>query len=184
MSTPRPRAANYVYRPPAWKVAEHWFNQGEFVVDLGEPACFACRWRDERAPLHPSVSVSDAWIRSKLERAHLVPHALGGSDTDPSNYVMLCQPCHKVAPDWRDPEVMLRWVRGRRHYLLARVDEAMAAWDLLWPGRPLTADLLANVDRAALGALLRAKAGGHQNQLKLSTVVAALGELTSTNSRP
>lgn len=165
--------------PPAWKIARYWFQQGEFAIAPGEPACFACRWRDDRAPVYPSVSVADAWTRSKLERAHLVPHVLGGSDSDVSNYVMLCPPCHKAAPDWLDPRVMLRWVRGQKHYLVVKAEEAMAAWATLWPDRPLTADLIEGVDRAALATLLLQKAGTHAHRLKPTTVIAALGELTA-----
>lgn len=165
--------------PPAWKIARYWFRQREFEVDPGQPACFACRWRDDRAPVYPSVSVADAWTRSKLERAHLVPHVLGGSDNDVSNYVMLCQPCHKAAPDWLDPRVMLRWVRGQKHYLAVRAEEAIAAWATLWPDRPLTAALIKGADRTALSTLLQQKAGTHAHRLKPTTVIAALGELTA-----
>ncbi|MEU8186030.1 HNH endonuclease [Micromonospora carbonacea] len=175
MTSPQVRAPQPAYRPPAWKIAEHWFDQGEFVIDLGEPACFACKWRDDRAPLHPSVSISDAWIRSKLERAHLVPHALGGSDYDLSNFVMLCQSCHKAAPDWRDPGVMLRWVRNRKHYLVVRYEEIVTTWESLWPGRPMPNPEA--IDRAALSALLIKNAGTHAHRLKASTIVAALGQL-------
>lgn len=46
-----------------------------------------------------------------LERAHLVPRSLGGSD-DASNLVLLCRSCHRKAPNTDDAAYMLEWVYG------------------------------------------------------------------------
>jgi 5-methylcytosine-specific restriction endonuclease McrA len=41
--------------------------------------------------------------KSALQRCHIVPDALGGSDT-PSNFVLLCGRCHREAPNVADAE--------------------------------------------------------------------------------
>jgi hypothetical protein len=51
--------------------------------------------------------------RRKLEKAHIVPHALGGS-MEPANLVLLCSECHRRAPDVTDPAAMLEWIWANR----------------------------------------------------------------------
>lgn len=51
----------------------------------------------------------------RLERCHIVPHMLGGSDTDPSNMFLLCHQCHEESPDTSNPSAFLRWVYVKRH---------------------------------------------------------------------
>ncbi|MDQ6878311.1 MAG: hypothetical protein M3082_11615 [Candidatus Dormibacteraeota bacterium] len=51
---------------------------------------------------------------NKPERAHVVAHGLDGSDTDPTNYVLLCGPCHEQAPSVDDPTVMWDWIEQQQ----------------------------------------------------------------------
>lgn len=44
--------------------------------------------------------------RANLDRAHLVPHALGGTD-DPTNLVLLCEDCHHWGPNFIDRRFMI-----------------------------------------------------------------------------
>lgn len=46
-----------------------------------------------------------------LERAHIVPAALGGKD-EPQNLVLLCKRCHADGPNVADPEIIWDWIRG------------------------------------------------------------------------
>ena len=48
-----------------------------------------------------------------LERCHIVPHTLGGTD-EPSNIVLLCKRCHREGPNVTDPEIMWDWIRAYR----------------------------------------------------------------------
>lgn len=114
-------------RPPpphAYDIAQHW-SRGEFAaeIDWGEPACFACGWFSADAPAYPDVTCRQAWERSGLERAHIVPHALNGPN-DVDNYLMLCPPCHRDAPDWDEPSVMIGWAKQRPAYLRLQMDRA------------------------------------------------------------
>ena len=49
--------------------------------------------------------------KKNLERAHIVPHAMGGKD-EPSNLVLLCKRCHADGPNVDDPEIMWDWIRA------------------------------------------------------------------------
>lgn len=96
-------------------------NAIDVVVDWHEPECWACRkFIDGIYDLKTYDKMTDAqiWgsgvVRSYLERCHIVPHALGGSDTDPSNYFLLCKKCHEEAPDTADRKNFLRWVYKKR----------------------------------------------------------------------
>lgn len=108
--------------PERHLIARYWLSPegraripGEvnsFVCDLGEPSCFACGWYLESAPCYPDVPIPRAWDEARLERAHLVPRALGGLEA-PDNLVLICQVCHQNAPNVRDAEVMLGWMVRR-----------------------------------------------------------------------
>ena len=47
----------------------------------------------------------------KLERCHIIPHALGGKDS-PENLVLLCARCHAEGPNVGDPEIMWDWIKA------------------------------------------------------------------------
>ena len=47
----------------------------------------------------------------RLERAHIVPYALGGKD-EPKNFVLLCSRCHKEGPNITNPQVMWDWLKA------------------------------------------------------------------------
>lgn len=49
--------------------------------------------------------------RRKLQRCHVVPRSLGGSE-QASNLVLLCGQCHAEAPNVADPEFMWIWLRA------------------------------------------------------------------------
>ena len=45
----------------------------------------------------------------KLDRCHIVPASRGG-DESVSNMVLLCHPCHELAPNVKDPRFMWLWI--------------------------------------------------------------------------
>lgn len=93
-------------------------------MDCGEPSCFACGWMAADPDDDPVLW--DVWDRASLERCHLVPHALGGTD-EPANLVLLCGRCHAEAPDVGDPRYMLRWIAVREYWGRAFVRELDSA---------------------------------------------------------
>ena len=94
-------------------------HSGWSIVDWGEPSCWGC----DRATVSsdqmcqdPDMSLKDIanlWNLSGAERCHIIPKAMGGSNT-PENLFLLCHECHEKAPDTTNPEVFFKWVEHRR----------------------------------------------------------------------
>jgi hypothetical protein len=103
-------------RPAKWTVVQYWAGEpiGHEVfaphLDVAIPCCFACGWFSERWT--QGRSSRKAWERATLERAHIVPAGLGGSNAA-SNIILLCPPCHRDSPDWPDPWEMAVWISHR-----------------------------------------------------------------------
>ena len=79
-------------------------------LDLGEPTCFACG-ESFHAKFDGRRGFA-GWKDAPLERAHIMPRALGGSDNDPSNRVMLCESCHPQNPHTNDRDVYMMWLHS------------------------------------------------------------------------
>lgn len=96
----------------------------DVVTDYGEPCCWSCGKPVDLAKsktydeLLTNNQLSKIYglqkVRSSLQRCHIVPHALGGSDEDPSNLFLMCSECHKESPDTENPRNFLRWVYKKR----------------------------------------------------------------------
>lgn len=101
--------------PTKWQLAQHWCASSQRKVfapmleALDAPSCFACGWFSER---WEKATPKSSWERALLERAHIVPASLGGSD-DAANVILLCGPCHRESPDWYEPDCMARWIAER-----------------------------------------------------------------------
>jgi hypothetical protein len=97
------------------QIAEYWrtiqpYSELDlnFNWDDNEFVCWNCgddksRKRDANKP-NP---------KARLERCHIIPHALGGKD-EPSNYVLLCAECHIAAPDHTNPKYMWEWILSNK----------------------------------------------------------------------
>lgn len=115
--------------PTKWQLAQHWHasvdqaTYAPLLEDLAAPSCFACGWHSEH---WAKATPKSSWERARLERAHIVPRSLGGSD-DASNIILLCNPCHRDSPDWHDPQEMARWIAGRPDRASKEVEE-FADW--------------------------------------------------------
>lgn len=87
-------------------------------IDLGDPCCWACGgfwWgRYDPGPGSRSDDLGKIWDAAKpLERCHIVPRSLGGSD-EPENLFLLCLECHDRAPNTTSREAFLQWVKSQR----------------------------------------------------------------------
>jgi hypothetical protein len=104
--------------PGKWALAQHWAALPDtdrsifapYLEDLSHPCCFACGWFSERWTEGRSPKAS--WERALLERAHITPAGLGGTD-QADNIILLCTPCHHESPDWHDPWEMATWIARR-----------------------------------------------------------------------
>ena len=101
--------------PATVPVVEYWT----------EPCCWACGKRVYGLSEYKSYESNligsrirmlydYAKTRRVLERCHIVPHALGGSDEDPANMFLLCHDCHLESPDNANEKYFLRWVYKMR----------------------------------------------------------------------
>lgn len=96
------------------------------MLDPGEPCCWACgRYAvtdDELESFDndPSVTHDNYFkklyslpkLKSRLNRCHVVPNALGGADS-PENLFLMCEECHALSPDTVNRAAFFRWVYDR-----------------------------------------------------------------------
>ena len=100
------------------------------VIDWGEPQCFACGSMIYGfGDIRDDIELKTLWNLNKpfshMQRCHIVPKALGGSDS-PSNLFMLCKECHHDSPDTIYPKAFFRWVYQRRtHSIMDEVREQL-----------------------------------------------------------
>ena len=78
------------------KIFEYWLEQNEFDIwSYDKPSCFICG------------------ATHSLERCHIIPKALGGSDAC-SNIVLLCGKHHRNAPNIAIPNIMIDYIKNER----------------------------------------------------------------------
>ncbi|MET7975702.1 endonuclease domain-containing protein [Streptomyces mirabilis] len=86
-------------RPTKWAIVQYWASTPDDAgrnifaphFSLDEPCCFTCGWFSER--WKGGRSIKKAWERARLERAHITPAGVGGSD-EADNIILMCTPCH------------------------------------------------------------------------------------------
>jgi hypothetical protein len=102
-------------KPSRFAIARYWAeHEHRFVIDLGEPSCFACGYWNER--WDDRKTASERWNRARLERAHIIADSIGGS-CEISNFLLLCRKCHQEAPMTNSRDLMLAWARNREAYI-------------------------------------------------------------------
>lgn len=95
------------------------------IVDKGEARCWACGKHidvNSTKAYKEAIDTADftriyaiSKVKSSLNRCHIIPHMLGGSDDDPGNYLLMCLRCHEESPDTDNPKLMFRWLYNKRH---------------------------------------------------------------------
>lgn len=112
--------------PSKMAIAQYWIqwemdrreNPPFGFFDWGEPACMRCGYWDESwDDIEPSEKHPyRRWNFAALERCHVVPRYLGGSD-EVSNLVLMCHPCHARQPDSQDPGVTFEYMLHSTPYM-------------------------------------------------------------------
>jgi hypothetical protein len=101
--------------PSVRSITEYWQREWpSFVDDPEDPSCFACK-------VFPG---DDDWPR--LQRCHIVAHSAGGS-SQPSNFLILCEDCHRAAPMTTDRTLLVQWVHERPSWLQIWMEMALEA---------------------------------------------------------
>jgi HNH endonuclease len=102
------------------QVFEHWKERLPglgFFIDWGEPGCWACGFhygakydiKRSHAPWH---EVLLCWGKIPLQRCHITPRSLGGTD-DVANLFLMCHECHDQMPNTSIPEIFFEWARAQ-----------------------------------------------------------------------
>lgn len=156
-------------RPTKWAIAQHWDStpggDGRDIFaphfSLDGPCCFTCGWYSER--WKEGRSIKKAWERARLERAHITPAGLDGSD-EADNIILMCAPCHEESPDWFSPWEMAIWISKRADRPSAEVEhvnEWIDAINDVPPFREMLGEMATREDGAevVLAAMRRSLAG-------------------------
>jgi 5-methylcytosine-specific restriction endonuclease McrA len=113
------------------KNSQDLFEKTGFLIDWGEPTCWACDiwWDTKYDVINPKATWDEcckAWEKAPLQRCHIVPRSLGGSD-EPSNFLLMCAECHDLAPDTIYPEMLFKWARSQCHAtrLMKKLQQAL-----------------------------------------------------------
>ena len=99
--------------PSCQQIFDFWVNQETCPWNgfLDEPACFACGFfKDEESKTTGWTTWTKAG-KNGLERCHIIPHSLGGSNTV-DNFVLLCKKCHELSPDIGDSQFLFDWMKN------------------------------------------------------------------------
>lgn len=96
----------------------------EVITDWGEPCCWACGKQIDLSRYKGYADDLDGCrfnkiygyraVRTHLERCHIIPHSIGGSDEFEGNYFLLCKKCHAQSPDTANPQNFFRWVYRKK----------------------------------------------------------------------
>jgi hypothetical protein len=93
-------------------------TNGKAKIPPETDRCWCCGCL-ENHPWYKNVGV--------IERCHIVPKSLGGSN-DPLNLVLLCSQCHKKSPDTNLPEIMFDWFESEHDKRNMRAEKTTEAF--------------------------------------------------------
>jgi hypothetical protein len=106
--------------PPKSQVFDHWRDRLPklgILIDWGEPGCWACGFHydskyDIKRPDASWEQILKCWDKIPLQRCHVVPGSLGGTN-EVGNLFLMCRECHDLAPNSNIPEVFFKWARAQ-----------------------------------------------------------------------
>lgn len=164
------------------------------IEDFGEPSCWCC---NKPVNLYTMKGYDNAlekndfrtiWnyakVSKKLERAHIIPHALNGSSS-PDNFFLLCASCHSKSPDFIEAKMFYKYIYKNRTNPNLRWPNNCASLDVI-PDYKLASvtDLIeqicieSNITPLELNSILtkdilvkaQEKINTHGNKLAISTI--------------
>ena len=106
--------------PSKGQIFEYWrkhlCSMG-FLIDWGEPSCWACgfHYQDKYDIKNPDArwdKILNCWENIPLQRCHIIPRSLGGTN-DVTNLFLMCRQCHDLAPNTDIPEIFFEWAKAQ-----------------------------------------------------------------------
>jgi hypothetical protein len=169
--------------PSKAQIFSHWkdrFRDIGIFIDRGEPS-WACGFHygikyDVKASDASWKKILDGWERIPLQRCHIVPRSLGGSD-ELSNLFLMSRECHDLQPNTALPELFFEWARAQSCSVResVKIDEALRSFDV--PPEQHR-DLVQLVQSSNFKAWLGGKLGLHRPQSNYASVSCRLSPAT------
>ena len=116
--------------PTCQEIFDYWVNQETCPWNgfLDEPACFACGFFKDETSKTTGWHTWNKAGKNGLERCHIIPHSLGGSNTV-DNFVLLCKKCHELSPDIGDSEFLFDWMKNCPRSFFGSHWTAVSIWN-------------------------------------------------------
>ena len=170
--------------PRKSQVFEHWKDRlGElgFFIDWGEPGCWACGFHygakyDIKRSDVSWCELLECWDRIPLQRCHVIPRSLGGTD-GVDNLFLMCRECHDLAPNTSMPAVFFEWARAQNSYA-RETAKLRAVFDTFGIDVAAAMDLGALIESEELKSWMRGKFGLHRAQSNYAPVSSRLTPAT------
>jgi HNH endonuclease len=174
-----------------WK--DHIFDLGLFI-DWGEPSCWACGFHygtkyDIKRSDASWEEIYRCWERVPLQRCHIVPRSIGGSD-DVANLFLMCRECHDTAPNTNTPEIFFEWAKHQSFWRREanKIDNAFNSFGVASSEQESLAELIGSKE---FRTWISGKFGLHwpqsnyapvSSRLTLSTIVGLAVEFQRMNN--
>ncbi len=115
--------------PSVGKIFDYWKDKYEITgfcfVDWGEPSCPSCGNQIHNIEFEDPEKHQQYLKQGKfetiwntcigLERHHIIPHSLGGSDKV-DNLFLLCHECHGQAPMTNNSDAFFKWLKTPKEH--------------------------------------------------------------------
>jgi hypothetical protein len=171
--------------PSKSHIFDYWkdrLDQLGFLIDWGEPACWACGFHygtkyDVRRPDVGWDKILQCWNNIPLQRCHIIPRSLGGTD-HASNLFLMCRECHDLAPNTNIPEIFFEWAR-RQNSDAREFSKILAAFESFGIDTAAVEDFLWVVVSDEFWSWMRGKFGLHRPQSKYAPISCRLTTATT-----
>ena len=170
--------------PAKSEIFDYWksrLSEHGIFIDWGEPGCWACGFHyGDKYDIRNSNAGRDAifrcWDRIPLQRCHIVPRSLGGSDS-PDNLFLMCRECHDHAPNTPFPEIFFEWARAQSHFK-RESEKLLAAMAWFGPGESNMTHGESVMRSGAFKDWVSGKFGIHRPQSNYATTSSRLTSAT------
>jgi hypothetical protein len=166
------------------EIVEHWKErllELGFLAHWGRPRCWACGFHyggkyDTKRFDAGWDKILSCWNKIPLQRCHVIPKCLGGTDDAPNRFLM-CRECHDLAPNTSIPEIFFEWAIAQDWDTResAKIYAALNAFDVDDAAQPALAELIISEE---FKSWMRGKFGLHRPQSNYAPISCRLTPAT------